>query len=696
MCQDCETTINSECSCSCATCSKNQNAETTNSKNVWRNRIICATIIFVIVYALELSGAINKIFGNEYALYVEFLLFLIPYLLAGYDVLLKAVKNIARKNPLDENFLMAIASLGAFCLVFFPTSDPHMAEGAAVMLFYQVGELFQSYAVGKTRKSIADMMDIVPEYVNILTAEGIKQVKPELVAIGEEIVIKPGERVALDGIVIKGSSQVDSSALTGESVPRSVRTGDTLLSGCVNLTSTLHLQTTSNYKDSTVSRILELVENASEKKARTESFITRFARYYTPIVVALAGVVAVVIPAIITLFSVLNFIPVEAIAQEMTLSAIWSEWVFRGLTFLVASCPCALVISVPMSFFGGIGAASRAGILIKGSNYLEMLSKTDTVVIDKTKTLTTGTFEVISLKADANFTENELLDYAACAEAFSNHPIAISIQNAYSKTLDVTRVENVEEIAGYGVKASVDGKVICAGNAKMMELQNVSFVPSDDIGTQVYVSVNSSYAGCILIGDTLKETSAEAICDMRRQGVSRITMLTGDNETVASNIADKLGIEEYHADLLPQDKVEILETIILETNSSENSEKRTVAFVGDGINDAPSLMRADIGIAMGDMGQDVAIEAADIVLLNSNPKQIAHAMQISKRTMRIVKENIVFALGVKFAVLFLAAIGLANMWMAVFADVGVSILAILNAMRALGQTPRPIKEKPHS
>ncbi len=622
----------------------------------WRNRIIIALAIFVAVYAAELSGVLDSLFGEHDALYVEFVLFLIPFVIAGYDVLIKAAKNLARGHGLDENFLMTVATLGAFALVFFPDSEPHMAEGAAVMLFYQVGELFQSYAVGKSRKSISDMMDIVPEFANIMRDGKLVQVDPYEVSLGEEIVVKPGERIPLDGIVIDGRSQIDTSALTGESVPRTAGEGDEVISGCVNMTASLTIRVIKEYEDSTVNRILELVENAADKKARTESFITRFARYYTPIVVGLAVLIAVVPPALF--------------------GGIWADWVLRGLTFLVVSCPCALVISVPLSFFGGIGGASRSGILVKGSNYLEALSKVDTVVFDKTGTLTSGTFEVTDVVPSGSFTKGELLEFAAHAEALSNHPIALSIQNAYEGNVDMKRVSGSEEVSGHGAKAEVDGRIVLAGNDKLMYMHNIDYETTDLIGTQVHVAVDGEYVGCILIGDTVKADSADAIEKLHSLGIKKTVMLTGDRREVARAVASDLGVDEVRSELLPEDKVNEVEALLAHKDGN-------VAFVGDGINDAPVLMRADVGIAMGAMGSDAAIEAADVVLMDDKPSQIARAIRVSKKTMCIVWQNIIFALGVKFAVLVLAALGIANMWMAVFADVGVAVIAILNAMRAL-------------
>lgn len=623
----------------------------------WRNRIIVALIIFAVIFTGELTGAIEHAFGEKDALYVEFALFLIPYLIAGYDVLAEAGRNILKGHGLDENFLMSVATIGAFALVFFPDSGPHMAEGAAVMLFYQVGELFQSYAVGKSRQSISDMMDIMPEFANAMLNGQLVQVDPNDVAVGDEIIVKPGERVPLDGTVIAGRSQLDTSALTGESVPRSAHPGEEVISGCINLNDTLTVRVTKPYEDSTVSRILELVENAADKKAQTESFITRFARYYTPIVVGLAAMIAILPP-------LLGAGP-------------WADWVLRGLTFLVVSCPCALVISVPLSFFGGIGGASKLGILIKGSNYLEALSQVDTVVFDKTGTLTSGTFEVTTVAPNASVSSEQLLQWAAAAEAFSTHPIAQSISRACAAPIDAAKITESSDIPGQGVRVCYEDDVILAGNGRLMDENGIPYTPSDFVGTQVHVAVNGQFAGTVVIGDVVKPDAKEAVSALYRAGVRTTVMLTGDQTSVANAVAADLGIAEVRAELLPHEKVEQVEALL------EHDGAGKVAFVGDGINDAPVLMRADVGIAMGAMGSDAAIEAADIVLMDDRPTQIARAIKVAHKTMRIVWQNIVFALGIKFAVLILAALGIANMWMAVFADVGVAVIAILNAMRAM-------------
>lgn len=617
-------------------------------------RIIVGLVVFIVVYFLP----IDSWFEQPNALYIEFALFLIPYLIVGYDVIGKAIRNIGHGQVFDENFLMCVATIGAFALVFFPESEPHMAEGAAVMLFYQVGEFFQDYAVGKSRKSISEMMDIAPDYANIMQNGELTKVDPYDVQIGSEIVVKVGERIPLDGIVVSGNSQLDTTALTGESVPRQVKTGSEVISGCVNMTGVLTIKTTKPFEESTVSRILELVENASDKKARTENFITRFARYYTPIVVCIAALLAIVPP--------------------LFLGQSWSDWVMRGLVFLVVSCPCALVISVPLSFFGGIGGASRAGILVKGSNYLETLANAETVVFDKTGTLTNGTFEVVAVHPSEGIESNKLLYLAAHAEAFSDHPIALSLKKAYDHDIDQSAIIDAHEQSGHGVSASVNGKHVLVGNDALMSENGVMSEPCELVGTILHVSADDAYLGHIIIADVIKEDAAKTIADLHKAGVKKTIMLTGDRKEVAENVAKMLRIDEFHAQLLPQDKVEAVEKLLDST-----SEKGKLVFVGDGINDAPVLMRADIGVAMGAMGSDAAIEAADVVLMDDKPSNIAVAIKIARHTMRIVWENIIFALAVKFGVLILAALGIANMWLAVFADVGVAIIAILNAMRAM-------------
>ena len=626
-----------------------------------RNRIVVALVLFALVFAVTKFVPLASYVGGETnAVYLEFVMFLVPYLIAGYDVLLKAARNIGNGQVFDENFLMTIATVGAFALVLFPESDPHMAEGAAVMLFYQVGELFQGYAVGKSRQSIADMMDIAPDYANVMRNGELVKVDPYEIAEGDQIVVKPGERVPLDGIVASGSSQLDTAALTGESVPRHVEEGAEVISGCVNMTGLLTVKVTKPFEQSTVSRILELVENASEKKAQTENFITRFARYYTPVVTIGALLLAVLPP--------------------LLLGQSWADWIERGLTFLVVSCPCALVISVPLSFFGGIGGASRLGILVKGSNYLEALAKADTVVFDKTGTLTNGTFNVVAVhpEAAAEVDPELILSIAAHAEAYSDHPIALSIKEAFSGQIDRNRIAEVSEQGGHGVRAVVDQHVVLVGNDKLMREQGIAYHDCELTGTILHVSLDGEYAGHIIIADVVKEDAAKCIADLHAAGVRKTVMLTGDRTEVAQAVAQKLGIDEFHGQLLPEDKVNQVERLLGQTG-----EKGKLAFVGDGINDAPVLTRADIGIAMGAMGSDAAIEAADIVLMDDKPSKIASAIHIARKTMRIVWQNIIFALGVKFAVLILAAVGMATMWLAVFADVGVAVLAILNAMRCM-------------
>ena len=626
-----------------------------------RNRIVAALAIFAAVFAVtEFVPLAQYVGGETNALYLEFVLFLIPYLIAGYDVLLKAARNIGNGQVFDENFLMTIATVGAFALVLFPGSQPHMAEGAAVMLFYQVGELFQGYAVGKSRQSIADMMDIAPDFANVMRDGKLVQVDPYEIGVGDEIVVKPGERVPLDGTIVEGSTQLDTAALTGESVPRHVEEGAEVISGCVNMTGKITVKVSKPFEQSTVSRILELVESASEKKAQTENFITRFARYYTPIVTIGALVLAVLPP--------------------LLFGQSWSDWIERGLTFLVVSCPCALVISVPLSFFGGIGGASRLGILVKGGNYLEALAHTETVVFDKTGTLTNGSFNVVAVHPDAAAEVNPdlILSIAAHAEAYSDHPIAVSVKEAFTGEIDQSRIADVREEGGHGVRAVVDERVVLVGNDKLMREEGIAYHDCELTGTILHVSIDGKYAGHIIIADVVKEDAAECIKRLHAAGVRKTVMLTGDRAEVAKAVAEKLGLDEYHGKLLPEDKVNQVERLLGET-----SEKGKLAFVGDGINDAPVLTRADIGIAMGAMGSDAAIEAADIVLMDDKPSKIASAIRIARKTMRIVWQNIVFALGVKFAVLVLAAVGLATMWLAVFADVGVAILAILNAMRCM-------------
>ncbi len=647
-------------------------------------RIIIALVLFVIFELLQFTGLYDLVVTSsgvitiaaEYSvelansntfhlgLWIEFALFLIPYLIAGYEVLAKAWHGIVHKQPFDENLLMAIATIGAFALVFFPNAEPHMAEGAAVMLFYQVGELFESYALGKTRKSIADMMDIAPDHANVMRSGQLIEVDPAEVVVGEQIVVKPGERIPLDGRVIEGKSQVDTAALTGESVPRIVEGGAEVISGCINLTSPIIVEILKHYGDSTVQRILELVENAAEKKARTENFVTRFARYYTPVVVITALLIAVLTP----LFTSMSL----------------TDCIMSALVFLVVSCPCALVISVPLSFFGGIGASSRLGIMVKGSSYLEALSKVNTVVFDKTGTLTNGTFSVVAVHPKDDIDPDVLLSYAAHAEAYSDHPIAISIKESFSGVIDSESIEHVEEQSGRGIIASVSSHRVAIGNGLLMEQIGAFFHDCELVGTVLHVALDGEYIGHIVIADAIKEDAAITIESLRRAGVSKTIMLTGDREEVAAAVANELGIDEYRAQLLPADKVAQIENLI-DQEQEISGGKNKIAFVGDGINDAPVLMRADVGIAMGAMGSDAAIEAADIVLMDDKPSNIARAIGISRKTMRIVFQNIVFALAVKVAIMVLALpfIGIANMWLAVFGDVGVSVLAILNAMRAM-------------
>ncbi len=577
--------------------------------------------------------------------------FLIPYALIGWDVLWRAMRNIAHGEVFDENFLMSLATVGALCVGEYP-------EAVFVMLFYQVGELFQSYAVDQSRKSIASLMDIRPDYANLEVDGQIQQTDPEDVAVGDIILIKPGERIPLDGDVVEGTSTLDTAALTGESLPRSVGPGESVVSGCVNLSGLLRVKVTKPFEESTVAKILDLVENASAKKAKAENFITKFARYYTPAVVLAAVVLAVLPP--------------------LALGWAWTDAILRALNFLVVSCPCALVISVPLSFFGGIGGASRQGILVKGGSYLEVLARTETVVFDKTGTLTKGVFQVTAVHPEQG-TEAELLELAALAEAYSDHPISRSLKTAYGKPLEPERVSHVEELSGRGVRAVVDGKEVCAGNDKLMEEIGAAWKPCHQVGTVVHVAVDGVYGGHIMISDQVKEDAKEAIAALKGLGVKRTVMLTGDAAAVGEAVAQELGLDEVHTQLLPAGKVERVEALLTETSA-----KGALAFVGDGINDAPVLSRADIGIAMGGLGSDAAIEAADVVLMDDKPSKLAEAVDIARRTLGIVRQNIIFALGVKALVLILSAMGKATMWAAVFADVGVSVIAILNAMRALG------------
>ena len=627
-------------------------------------RILIALVIFAVIFAIDELGALKAVFGDPGCVYASFVLYLVPFVIAGHDVLRKAYSNIRRGKAFDESFLMAVATIGAFAMVLFPDTDPHMAEGAAVMLFYQVGELFQAYAVGKSRKSNAAMMDIAPDYANIEGEDGeLEQVDPDEVAVGSVIVVKPGERIPIDGTIIEGVTQLDTAALTGESVPRHAETGAEVISGCINMTGLIKVRTTKPFGESTVSRILELVENASEKKAKTENFITRFARVYTPAVTGAAALLAL---------------------GGGLITGAWSDWILRGLTFLVVSCPCALVISVPLSFFGGIGGASRIGVLVKGSNYLESLAEVDTVVFDKTGTLTNGTFNVVAIHPESGIDPDYVLSHAAYAEAFSDHPIALSVKAAYTGEIDRNRIRDVQEESGHGVVARVIEEtqaaehVVLVGNDKLMRAHGETWHDCSLTGTILHVSVDGRYVGHIVIADVVKDDAAQTIRDLHACGVRRCVMLTGDREEVAAAVADQLGIDEFHAQLLPADKVERVETLL----SSEDA-KHKLAFVGDGINDAPVLTRADVGIAMGAMGSDAAIEAADVVLMDDKPSNISRAIRIARKTMGIVWQNIVFALAVKLLILALAAFGIANMWLAVFGDVGVAIIAILNAMRAM-------------
>ena len=611
-------------------------------------RVLASAVLFAVALLLPTEG------------WLRLFTFLIPYAVIAWDVLWRAVRNIAHGQVFDENFLMSLATVGALATGEYP-------EAVFVMLFYQTGELFQDYAVGKSRTSIAALMDIRPDTANLETENGLETVDPEDVAVGSVIVVKPGERVPLDGTVLEGSSTLDTAALTGESLPRSIRVGDDIISGCVNLTGLLRVTVTKPCEESTVSKILELVENSSEKKAVSEQFITRFAKYYTPCVVY-AALALFLIPTV--LLAVLPTLP------GFLAGTVWTDWLHRALTFLVISCPCALVISVPLSFFGGIGGASKCGILVKGGNYLEALAKADTVVFDKTGTLTKGTFAVSAVHPEAGFEADQVLEYAALAEQYSTHPIAVSLREACKSGMDRSRVANVEEIAGHGIMAEVDGKRVGVGNSRLMERQSVNWLPCELPGTIVHVTIDGFYAGHIVIADQPKPDAKEAIVQLKAMGVKKTVMLTGDTKEVAHTVADALGLDEYHAELLPADKVARVEELL-------KQETGKLAFVGDGINDAPVLTRADIGIAMGGLGSDAAIEAADIVLMDDQPTKIAAAIRIARKTVRIVRENIVFALTVKAIVLVMGALGKAPMWLAVFADVGVAFLAILNAMRCL-------------
>ena len=608
------------------------------TKRLWR----------IIIGAAVLATAVMLNLNNEW---LRIALFIISYIIVGGDVVKRAVNNIFKGQVFDENFLMSIATIGAFFIGEYP-------EGVAVMLFYQVGELFQSYAVGKSRKSIASLMDIRPDYANVKKGDELVKVDPDEVQIGDIIVIKAGEKIPLDGKVIEGSSMIDTSALTGESVPREVEVGSDILSGCININGVITAEVTKEFGESTVSKILDLVENASSKKSNSEQFITKFARYYTPVVVVIAVFLAIIPPLVID-------------------GGTFSDWIYRALAFLVVSCPCALVISIPLSFFGGIGGASKKGILVKGSNYLEALAETEIVVFDKTGTLTKGVFNVQEIHPEG-VSKEELLELTAYVESYSNHPISLSLKRAYGKEIDNGRISEVEEISGHGVIATVDGKKVMAGNIKLMKMMDIPYFNGELIGTAVHVAVNNKYIGYIVIADEVKEDSAQAIKELKAANIKQTVMLTGDNKSVGSKVAKELGLDKVYAELLPADKVEKLEELF-----SQKSNKGKLAFVGDGINDAPVLARADIGIAMGGLGSDAAIEAADIVIMTDEPSKVATAMKISKKTLKIAHQNIVFAIGIKIIVLILSAFGITTMWAAIFADVGVTIIAVLNAFRAL-------------
>ena len=607
-------------------------------------RIIIAFALIVVLSLLPVDG------------YLEFALYMIPYLVIGYDILIKAFKGIRNKQVFDENFLMAVATIGAILLKDYK-------EGTAVMLFYQIGELFQSYAVGKSRRNITELMDIRPDYANIENDGKLEKVDPDEVEIGSIIVVQPGEKVPLDGVIVEGTTTLNTSALTGESLPRSAKPGDEIISGCINMTGVLKIRTTKEFDESTVSKILELIEESSSRKSRSENFISKFARYYTP-AVCYGALALAVLPPIVNLVILHN-------------PAMWSQWIYRALTFLVISCPCALVISIPLSFFAGIGGASNAGVLVKGSNYLETLSETKYVVFDKTGTLTKGVFEVAGVHHNT-MEQSKILEYAALAESFSSHPISRSLKTAYGKEINQNRVTDVEEISGNGVTAKVDGTPVAVGNTKLMKRIGVEPVECHQVGTVIHVAIDGAYAGHILISDVPKPTSKDAIASLKKNGIKETVMLTGDIDRVAQQVAGELGVDRVYSELLPADKVSKVEELL-----AKKSEKEKLAFVGDGINDAPVLSRADIGIAMGAMGSDAAIEAADVVLMDDDPMKIVKAIRIAKKCMRIVYENIYFAIGIKVICLILGAVGIANMWVAIFADVGVMVLAVLNAIRTL-------------
>ena len=607
-------------------------------------RIIIAFVLIAVLSVLPVDG------------YLEFALYMIPYLVIGYDILIKAFKGIRNKQVFDENFLMAVATIGAILLKDYK-------EGTAVMLFYQIGELFQSYAVGKSRRNITELMDIRPDYANIENDGKLEKVDPDEVEIGSIIVVQPGEKVPLDGVIVEGTTTLNTSALTGESLPRSAKPGDEIISGCINMTGVLKIRTTKEFDESTVSKILELIEESSSRKSRSENFISKFARYYTP-AVCYGALALAVLPPIVNLVILHN-------------PAMWSQWIYRALTFLVISCPCALVISIPLSFFAGIGGASNAGVLVKGSNYLETLSETKYVVFDKTGTLTKGVFEVAGVHHNT-MEQSKILEYAALTESFSSHPIIRSLKTAYGKEINQNRVTDVEEISGNGVTAKVDGTPVAVGNVKLMKRIGVEAVECHQVGTVIHVAIDGAYAGHILISDVPKPTSKDAIANLKKNGIKETVMLTGDIDRVAQQVAGELGVDRVYSELLPADKVSKVEELL-----AKKSEKEKLAFVGDGINDAPVLSRADIGIAMGAMGSDAAIEAADVVLMDDDPMKIVKAIRIAKKCMRIVYENIYFAIGIKVICLILGAVGIANMWVAIFADVGVMVLAVLNAIRTL-------------
>lgn len=600
---------------------------------------------------------------DAYSPYIKFVAYMIPYFVIGWDILKKAFKGILNKQVFDENFLMAVATVGAIGVAIADNTKGDYTEAIAVMLFYQIGELFQSYAVGKSRRNISDLMDIRPDYANVERDGKIETVDPDEVEIGSIIVVSAGEKIPIDGVIVEGTTSLDTAALTGESVPRNAKSGDEVISGCINLSGTVKIRTTKVFGESTVSKILDLVENSSSKKSKSEKFISKFARYYTPIVCYSALALAIIPPV------------GRLIAGY---DALWSQWIYRALTFLVISCPCALVISIPLSFFAGIGGASKEGVLVKGSNYLETLSKTNCVVFDKTGTMTKGVFEVSEICPQGDVSNDKLLEYAAFAECYSSHPISKSIQKAYAKDIDKNTVTDVEEISGHGLTAKVNGVSVAAGNAKLMKKLGLEYSDCDKTGTVVHIAVDGKYAGYILISDTLKPTSVEAIAALKKIGIEKTVMLTGDSDKVAQAVAAQLGVDEVHSELLPADKVKQVETLL-----AQEGEKKKLAFVGDGINDAPVLSRADIGIAMGGLGSDAAIEAADIVLMDDDPLKISKAIKISKKCLRIVNQNIYFAIGIKVLCLLLGAVGIANMWVAIFADVGVMVIAVLNAIRAL-------------